>query len=234
MTGVAHVVDVAGADALLHIGQAGAHRVLLTHQVGHQRVHTGGGEQHGGVVLGDDRRAGNAGVALLLEEAQEQAAQLVGGLDVHGNYLLLMEGTGTSSARKTLQWSVFSGSSAWKSVQWTDFSENGSADPYRWGRQARRTGNRNGLANSQFPIPNSQFPIPQNKLHLSSQGRTDALRGTTLFGFAQGETLSTSGNGENRRAISCAERGKLASPGNRPAPRPACRLSPPGGSLKAR
>ena len=41
-----------------------------------------------------------------------------------------------SSARKTLQWRVFSGSSARKSVQWTDFSENGSADPRRTGRQA--------------------------------------------------------------------------------------------------
>ena len=34
-----------------------------------------------------------------------------------------------SSARKTVQWIVFSGSSARKTVQWTVFSENGSARP---------------------------------------------------------------------------------------------------------
>ena len=38
-------------------------------------------------------------------------------------------GSGASSARKTVQWTVFSGSSARKTVQWTVFSENGSADP---------------------------------------------------------------------------------------------------------
>ncbi len=44
-------------------------------------------------------------------------------------------GSGASSARKTVQWTVFSGSSARKTVRWTVFSENGSADPCRWGRQ---------------------------------------------------------------------------------------------------
>ena len=88
MAGIAHLVDVAGADALLHVRQPRAHGMLLAHQIGHQRMHAGGGEQHGRVVLGNDRGGGDAGVALLLEEAEEQAAQLVGGLDVHGNDLL--------------------------------------------------------------------------------------------------------------------------------------------------
>ena len=59
------------------------------------------------------------------------------------------EGTGTSnarktvlwtvfsgsSARKTLRWRVFSGSSARKTLQWRVFSENGPAGPCRTGRQ---------------------------------------------------------------------------------------------------
>ena len=40
-----------------------------------------------------------------------------------------------TSARKTVQWTVFSGTSAWKTVQWTVFSEDGSADPRLTGRQ---------------------------------------------------------------------------------------------------
>ena len=48
------------------------------------------------------------------------------------------KGTGTSSARKTAQCAVFSGSSARKTLQWRVFSENGSADPRRWGRQAQK------------------------------------------------------------------------------------------------
>ena len=41
-----------------------------------------------------------------------------------------------SSARKNVQWRVFSGSSARKNVQWTFFSENGPAGPRRTGRKA--------------------------------------------------------------------------------------------------
>jgi hypothetical protein len=40
-------------------------------------------------------------VALLLEEAQEQAAQLVGGFDVHGNYLLFLRDGGLGIRDRT-------------------------------------------------------------------------------------------------------------------------------------
>ena len=82
VAGVAHVVDVAGADALLHIRQPRAHGVLRAQQIGHQRVHAGGGEQHRGVVFRDQRSAGDDGVVLLLKELQKQAAQVVGAFDV--------------------------------------------------------------------------------------------------------------------------------------------------------
>ena len=48
------------------------------------------GEQHGGIVLGDDGRAGNDGVAVILEELQEQRAQLIGGIALHEWSLLCM------------------------------------------------------------------------------------------------------------------------------------------------
>ena len=82
MAGIANVVDVAGADALLHVGQAMAHRVLLAHQIGNQRMHARGGEQHGGVVFGNDRRAGDHGVSLGFKELEKQGSQIVVGLDV--------------------------------------------------------------------------------------------------------------------------------------------------------
>ena len=85
MAHVAHVVDVAGADALLHVGEAVARGVLLAQQVGHQGVHAGGGEQHGGVVLRNDGGGGNHGVALFLEEFEPQGAQIVGVYGSHGN-----------------------------------------------------------------------------------------------------------------------------------------------------
>ena len=82
VAGVAHVVDVAGADALLHIRQPRAHGVLRAQQIGDQRVHAGGGEQNRGVVFRDQRSAGDDGVVLLLKELQKQAAQVVGAFDV--------------------------------------------------------------------------------------------------------------------------------------------------------
>ena len=82
VAGIANVVDVAGADALLHVGQAMAHGVLFAHQIGNQRMHARGGEQHGGVVLGNDRRAGDHGVSLGFKELEKQGSQIVVGLDV--------------------------------------------------------------------------------------------------------------------------------------------------------
>ena len=81
MRSVAHFVDVAGADALLHVGQARALRVLGAQQIGNQRVHARGGEQNGGVVLRNDGGRGDDRMAVILIEFQEHRAQL-GGSDV--------------------------------------------------------------------------------------------------------------------------------------------------------
>ena len=82
---VTHVVDIDGADALLHVGEPVAGGVLLAQQVGHQGMHARGGEQHGGVVLRNDGGGGNHGVALHLEELQPQRAQVVRVYRAHGN-----------------------------------------------------------------------------------------------------------------------------------------------------
>ena len=76
---IANLVDIAGADALLHVGQSGASRMLAAQQVRNQRVHARGGEQHGRVILRNDGGAGDHGVALALEEVQPHGAQFAGG-----------------------------------------------------------------------------------------------------------------------------------------------------------
>ena len=80
MRRVADFVDIAGADALLHVGQARAGRVLRAQQIRHQRMHAGRGEQNGRVVLRDDGRAGDDRVAMVFKEAQIHCAQFVSGL----------------------------------------------------------------------------------------------------------------------------------------------------------
>ena len=84
MRSVAHFVDVAGADALLYVGEALALGVGLAHEVGHQRVHARRGEEHGGVVFGNERSAGDDGVPLGLEELEVELAELVGFDVAHG------------------------------------------------------------------------------------------------------------------------------------------------------
>ena len=83
---IAHFVNVAGTDALLHVGQARALRMLLTQQIGNQGMHARGGEEHGGIVFGNDGGGRNDAVALLLEEPQEQRAQLIGRKLFHSDY----------------------------------------------------------------------------------------------------------------------------------------------------
>ena len=77
--GRADLVDVGGAEAPLHGGQARARRLLLAEEVGLERLHPGGGEQDRRVVGGrHERGRGHAQVAALLEERQERLADLVG------------------------------------------------------------------------------------------------------------------------------------------------------------
>ena len=66
--GIAHFVDVYGADALLHIGEAGAAGMPLAQQIGYQRVHTRRGEKHCGIVLRNQGGRGYDGMALLREK----------------------------------------------------------------------------------------------------------------------------------------------------------------------
>ena len=82
VAGVAHIVDVTGADALLHVRQPGAGGMGRTHQVGHQGMHARGGKEHRGVILRDDGGRGDPVVALGLHEGLEFLPQLGGG-DVH-------------------------------------------------------------------------------------------------------------------------------------------------------
>ena len=75
--GVADVLDVAGADALLAGGHAVARRLLLTGEEGLHRRHAGVDEQQRRVVLRDQGKAGQAQVAFRLKEMQEHFPQLV-------------------------------------------------------------------------------------------------------------------------------------------------------------
>ena len=84
VAGIAHVVDVAGADALLHVGEAGASGVLGAHEIGHQGMHARGGKEHRGIIFGNDGGGLNAGTALALHEFQEHFAQLRRGKLLHG------------------------------------------------------------------------------------------------------------------------------------------------------
>ena len=78
--GVADVVDVNRAKDLLAVGQPRRGGLLLSEEVGLQRVHPGDSEQRRGIVSGGHQgRRGDASVATLLEEAQKALAYLVGG-----------------------------------------------------------------------------------------------------------------------------------------------------------
>ena len=76
---VADVLDVGRAEALLAGRQAVVRRLLAAEEVGLERVHAGGREQHGRVVRRGDqrRRRGQALVVRVLEELEERLADLV-------------------------------------------------------------------------------------------------------------------------------------------------------------
>ena len=79
MAGIAHFVNVAGAQALLAVNQAISRRMAFAHQVGHQRMHACGGEQYRGVVFGNERSALDQGVAVLNEEVNISLLQFLRG-----------------------------------------------------------------------------------------------------------------------------------------------------------
>ena len=68
MDGVADLVDVAGADALLEVGQPFPGGMFCALQIGDERMHSGGGEEAGRIVFRNHRRALNFLMALRLEK----------------------------------------------------------------------------------------------------------------------------------------------------------------------
>ena len=75
--GLADVLDVAGADALLAGGDAVARRLLLAGEERLHRRHAGVDEQKRRVVLRDERKARQAKMTLGLEETEVHLAQLI-------------------------------------------------------------------------------------------------------------------------------------------------------------
>jgi len=86
---IAHIVNIAGTHTLLHIGQPCARGVLRPQQVRHQRVHSRRGEKHRRIVFGNEGRAGDQGMAFILEKPEKQRTQLGGGRGFHGILSLL-------------------------------------------------------------------------------------------------------------------------------------------------
>ena len=91
--GVADVLDVAGADALLAGGHAVARGLLLAGEERLHRRHTGVDEQQRRVVLRDQGKAGQAQMAFCLKKVQEHFPQLIETVILglrHGWFLLLL------------------------------------------------------------------------------------------------------------------------------------------------
>ena len=78
VTGVADLVDIAGADAFLHVAEPAARGVLRAEQIRHERMHARHREKSGRVVFGDQRGGGDHGVSLLSEEPEKELAKLGG------------------------------------------------------------------------------------------------------------------------------------------------------------
>ena len=75
--GLAHIVDIAGADALLAGTDAVTGRLLLALEPGLHGSHTGIDEQNGLIALGDQGKAGQAQVPFAFKVAEEQFPQLI-------------------------------------------------------------------------------------------------------------------------------------------------------------
>ena len=75
--GLADIFNVAGADALLAGADPVTGRLLFALEVGLHGGHAGVDEQKAGVVLGNQREAGQAQMALALKKAQKHLSQLV-------------------------------------------------------------------------------------------------------------------------------------------------------------
>ena len=74
---VAHIVNIAGADALLAGADPAAGRLFLSLEPGLHGGHSGVDEQDGFVILGYQRKAGQAQMVFALKVAQEHFPQLI-------------------------------------------------------------------------------------------------------------------------------------------------------------
>ena len=83
--GLANVLDIAGADALLAGGNAVARRLLLAGEERLHRRHAGVDEQKRRVVLRDERKARQAEMTLGFKETEVHLAQLVESSVLHIN-----------------------------------------------------------------------------------------------------------------------------------------------------
>ena len=78
MRRIANGIDVARTNALLDIRQARSSRMLhRAHEIRHKRMHARRREEHGRVVLGNHRSAGNDLVPLRLEELEIEIAEFI-------------------------------------------------------------------------------------------------------------------------------------------------------------
>ena len=78
MTGsLTDVLNITGTDALLAGADTAAGRLYLTLEVGLHGCHAGVDQQQRLIVLGDQRKAGQAQMALALKVAQEHLTQFV-------------------------------------------------------------------------------------------------------------------------------------------------------------
>jgi len=85
MRGVTDLVDISGADALLNVHEPRAFRMFRAHQIGNQRVHPRGGEEHGRVVLRDQGCGRNDGMPLRHKEVEIKLPELFAG---HGSHMI--------------------------------------------------------------------------------------------------------------------------------------------------
>ena len=83
--GLANVLDIAGADALLAGGNAVARRLLLAGEERLHRRHAGVDEQKRRIVLRDERKARQAEMTLGFKETEVHLAQLVESSVLHIN-----------------------------------------------------------------------------------------------------------------------------------------------------
>ena len=135
--GLADLLDVTGAHALLHAGRPVPRRGLLTQEVGLEGHHAGVDEQQVRVVV-DQRRGGDDGVAVLLEERQPAAPDLSG---FHGKSVLGCHGCHRARARDIVCRCAPVDRSGWVAVRCAGRA-GGAVAPTelarRWGRAAAR------------------------------------------------------------------------------------------------